>query len=53
MAKKIRPELSKEQKKHLAYTRKKGILIVFIIALVALIGVEVVLLIGELIKLAG
>ena len=40
-------------KKHLAYKRKKGVLILIIVLLVALIGVEIVMVVAELIGLAG
>ncbi|MGE4341714.1 MAG: hypothetical protein AB7E23_01265 [Bacilli bacterium] len=53
MAKKIRPALTLEQKKHLAYKRKKGVLILIIVLLVALVGVEIVMVVAELIGLAG
>jgi len=53
MAKKLRPALTLEQKKHLAYKRKRGVLVLIIVLLVALIGVELVLLITELVKLAA
>lgn len=53
MAKKMRPALTLEQKKHLAYKRKRSVLVLIIVLLVALIGVELVLLITELVKLAA
>lgn len=53
MAKKMRPALTLEQKKYLAYKRKKGVLILIIVLLVALVGVEIVMVVAELIGLAG
>ncbi len=53
MAKKMRPSLTEEQKKHLAYNRKKGVLIIIIVLLSILIAVEVGFLIFDLLNQAG
>lgn len=53
MASKIKPALTPEDKKRIAYARKKGVLIVVIIALSLLIVVELGFLVAELIKLAA
>ncbi len=53
MAKKMRPALTEEEKKHLAYLRKKGILIILIVLLVAMVTIEVILLLQELVEIAG
>lgn len=53
MAIKIRPALTQEEKKRIAYSRKKGVLIFTIILLVGVILVELGFLVAYLIGLAG
>lgn len=53
MSKKIRPSLTAEQKKNLAYKRKKGVLIAVIIILALILATEVGVLIVNLIKQTG
>lgn len=53
MAKKMRPSLTPEQKKHLAFKRKKGVLVVIIVILSLVIVAQVGFLVIDLIKQAG
>ena len=53
MASKIRPALTQEEKKRVAYSRKKGVLIFTIVLLVGVILVELGFLVAYLIGLAG
>lgn len=53
MSAKFRPALTNEEKKRIAYSRKKGALICIIILLVGVILVELGFLVAYFIRLAG
>lgn len=53
MAKKLKPTLSPEQKKALAFKRKKGLLIIVIIILSSIVLLQIGFLIYDLLGKAG